>query len=89
MQTIRTDDLKNIVGAKNVNDFFQEVIKPTVIGGGAAIGGLGGAAAATVAIYGIEGFIQAAPAAIDALDRMNKLSDAQLLAMMNDPYRYP
>ena len=89
MRTLNTKDLKKISGGKDANDFYHEIVKPLVLGGGGIIAGFGGGIAAAIVIHGIEGFVQAAPDAMKALEQINKISDAQLAKIMQDPYGYP
>lgn len=89
MQDISFECFLMVSGGKDVNNYFQEIVKPAIVGGGTAIGGLGGGIAGGIVIYGIEGFIEVAPDAVKALEQINKISDADLQIIMNNPYSYP
>lgn len=89
MDILTRYETKTISGGKDLSNYYQDIIKPAIIVGAGGVAGLGGGLAATVAIYGIEGLVQAAPAAFNALDQMNRLSEPELQARMNDPYGYP
>lgn len=89
MKNISTKELRKISGGgKEPKDFYNEVVIPTVVGGATVVAGLGGLATASVAIYGIEGFISAAPGAMDALQQINALSEADIADRFNNPYGY-
>jgi hypothetical protein len=78
-----------ISGGKDSGDFYNQVIVPGVGIGGTIIGGPGGGMTAVVGLYGVEGFVESIPGAINSLEQMNTLSDAQVAAIMADPYWYP
>ena len=89
MEKLDNSALHQISGAKNVEHYYHDVVKPIIITGASVYAGPSGAVAATIALYGIEGLIEVAPSAIKALEKMNRLTDTELQARMNDPYRYP
>lgn len=89
MRNISAKEVRKVSGGeKDPKDFYNDVVKPTAIAGATAVAGLGGLAAASVAFYGIEGFASAAPGAMDALQQINTLSNADIADRFNNPYRY-
>ena len=89
MIEIELKELKIIAGGKDTDDFYHQLVRPTIIGAGGVMGGFGGATAAAIVVYGVEGLVQIAPGVMNSLESMNQISDAELEKIKKDRYNYP
>ena len=93
MYCVETSDLSMIAGG-DMGSFYDDVGRPSIIAGGAALAygadaaWLAGAGAA-IALYGVEQLIKIGPELGPALEELNRLSDAQLYDRQMNPYMYP